>query len=137
MGFITNDRWGFTLGYSPDGLVGDDGLIECKSRRQKFQAQTIIEHVAAGTIPSEYVLQCQTGLLVAERDWIDLISYCGGMPMAVIRVFPDDEIQAAILEAAESFEATIAEKLAQYGAAINSDARLIQTERKIEQEMFT
>ena len=28
-GFITNNRWGFTIGYSPDGLVGDDGLIEC------------------------------------------------------------------------------------------------------------
>jgi hypothetical protein len=27
IGFITNDRWGFTLGYSPDGLVADDGLI--------------------------------------------------------------------------------------------------------------
>src|SRR3546814_11524267 len=45
-GFITNDKWGFTIGYSPDGLVGDDGLIECKSRRQKYQVQTIIEHVA-------------------------------------------------------------------------------------------
>ena len=28
MGFITNSKWGFTIGYSPDGLVGDDGLIE-------------------------------------------------------------------------------------------------------------
>src|SRR3546814_1507000 len=45
-GFITNDKWGFTIGYSPDGLVGDDGLIECKSRRQKYQVQTIIENVA-------------------------------------------------------------------------------------------
>ena len=26
-GFITSDKFGFTLGYSPDGLVGDDGLI--------------------------------------------------------------------------------------------------------------
>ena len=43
MGFITNDRWGFTLGFSPDGLIGDDGFLECKSRRQKFQVQTIIE----------------------------------------------------------------------------------------------
>jgi hypothetical protein len=24
-GFVTNDKWGFTLGCSPDGLVGDDG----------------------------------------------------------------------------------------------------------------
>ena len=27
IGFITNDRFGFTIGYSPDGLVGDDGMI--------------------------------------------------------------------------------------------------------------
>src|SRR3546814_15856509 len=32
-GFITNDKWGFTIGYSLHGLVGVDGLIECKSTR--------------------------------------------------------------------------------------------------------
>ena len=47
VGFITNDKWGFTLGYSPDGLVGTEGLIECKGRRQKFQVETII----AGEMP--------------------------------------------------------------------------------------
>src|ERR1019366_5022355 len=36
-GMVTNDQWGFTLGYSPDALVGEDGLIECKSRCQKYQ----------------------------------------------------------------------------------------------------
>lgn len=35
-GFVTNDDHGVVIGYSPDGLVGDDGLIECKSRRQKY-----------------------------------------------------------------------------------------------------
>src|SRR5688572_786291 len=53
VGFITNDKWGFTLGYSPDALVGSNGAIECKSRRQKYQAQTIIEMV----VPDEYMLQ--------------------------------------------------------------------------------
>jgi hypothetical protein len=45
-GFITErfepgaeGRVGFTIGYSPDGLVGDDGLIEIKSRRPKAQLQ--------------------------------------------------------------------------------------------------
>jgi len=38
VGFITNDRWGFTLGYSPDSLVGNDGQIECKSRKQKYRS---------------------------------------------------------------------------------------------------
>lgn len=63
MGFITNDRWGFTLGYSPDGLVGDDGQIECKSRRQKYQVETILTN----EMPDDYLLQVQTGLLVSER----------------------------------------------------------------------
>jgi hypothetical protein len=43
-------------------LVGADGLIECKSRRQKFQVQTIIENVGAETIPAEFMIQVQTGL---------------------------------------------------------------------------
>ena len=42
-GFLTNDKWGFTIGYSPDGMVGDDGLIEVKSRCGKYQVQTIAE----------------------------------------------------------------------------------------------
>lgn len=132
-GFITNDRWGFTIGYSPDGLVGTDGLIECKSRRQKYQVQTIIEHQTAGTIPDDYLMQCQTGLLVSEREWIDFISYSGGLPMAVVRVWPDDAIQGAIIEAAADFEAKLSDKLEIYRTA---SIGLIPTERRVEQEMY-
>jgi predicted phage-related endonuclease len=131
VGFITNDRWGFTLGYSPDGLVGDDGLIECKSRRQKFQVETVIN----GDVPCDYLLQVQTGLLVSERKWLDFISYSGGLPMVTVRVYPDPKVQNAIIEAAADFEARLAEKLAAYDAAMASAARLIPTERRIEQEM--
>lgn len=138
MGFIVNRKWGFAIGYSPDGLVGEDGLIECKSRRQKYQVQTVVEHVATGgtSIPAEYVLQCQTGLLVSERKWLDFISYSGGLPMAVIRVWPDDRLQTAILEAAADFEDRIAEKLRAWTAALASDATLIPTERRIEEQMY-
>ncbi len=132
MGFITNDRWGFTIGCSPDGMVGDDGMIECKSRRQRFQVETIIN----GTMPADYVMQVQTALLVAERQWCDFVSYSGGLPMVTIRIFPDAAIQAAIVEAATAFEARLAEKLEAYRAGLRGPARLIPTERKIEQEMF-
>lgn len=113
-GFVTNSRWGFTLGYSPDGLVGDEGAIECKSRKQKYQVQTVVEHALGGGIPDEFVMQLQTGLLVSERKWIDFISFSEKLPMAVIRVHPDDKIQAAILEAAEAAEAKIAKIIATY-----------------------
>ena len=136
-GFITNDAWGFTLGYSPDGLVGNDGLLECKSRRQAYQISTVVENVIENTIPEEYVLQCQTGLLVTGRKWLDFISYSGGLPMAVIRVNPDPVIQDAIIAAATAFEAKLAEKLAIYKQAVASpEYRLIPTERRVEMEMF-
>lgn len=139
VGFVTNNKWGFTLGCSPDRLVGDDGLIEAKSRCQKYQVQTICENVFAdssSTIPTDYVLQVQGELLITERKWCDFISYSGGLPMAVIRIFPDPEVQNAIVEAAAKFEARISEAVAEYHAALASDARLITTERRVEQEMY-
>lgn len=74
-GFVTNDTFGFTIGCSPDGLVGDDGLIECKSRRQKYQIQTIVENWRDDVTPDDYILQIQTALLVTDRKWCDLVSY--------------------------------------------------------------
>jgi predicted phage-related endonuclease len=131
MGFLTNDKWGFTLGYSPDGLVGADGAIECKSRRQRFQVETI----TGRAMPVEYMMQIQTGLLVSEREWIDFVSYSGGLPMVTIRVYPDAKIQAAIIDAARQFEETMAALLDSYADTLASDLRLIPTERRIEQEM--
>lgn len=137
MGFITNDEWGFTLGFSPDGLVGDDGFTECKSRRQKYQIETIVEHVKTGTIPDEYIMQVQTGFLASKRKWCDFISYSGGSPMAVIRVYPDPKIQDAIIMAADVFERRLAGKMADYHDILADPAmRLTPTERVIEQEMW-
>jgi hypothetical protein len=131
MGFITNDEFGFTLGFSPDGLVGDDGFIECKSRRQKFQVETLIK----GAMPDDYALQVQTGFLVTKRQWCDFVSYSGGLPMVTMRVFPDREMQEAIIAAASSFENKLAERLSQYEAAMRSKSRLVPTERTMELEI--
>lgn len=135
IGFITSDRFGFTIGYSPDGVVGDNGLIECKGRRQKHQLKTLIECVEASIIPDEYIIQCQTGLLVSEREWLDFITYCGGMEMAIIRVYPDKKIQDAIIEAATVFEAKIIKTIEKYETIKKSGARMIPTERRIELEI--
>ena len=136
IGFMTNDKWGFTIGYSPDGLVGENGQVECKSRSQKYQIQTLTEFVPNEAIDPDFMIQVQTGLMVSERDWTDLVSYCGGLPMATVRVFPDAKVQEAILNAATGFETRLSDKLATYNAILKSKARLINTERKIYQEMF-
>lgn len=132
-GFVTNDKWGFTLGYSPDGLRGENGLIEGKSRRQKFQIETIIN----GTVPDDFKIQVQTGLLVTERPWCDFISYCGGMPMFTIHTEADPKIQKAIEEASTIFHQKLDNLLKQYQDRLaDPTARLVPTERRIVQEMF-
>lgn len=131
-GFITNDRWGFTIGYSPDRTVGDDGLIECKSRKQKLQVEAIVN----GIVPPGDIVQCQVGLMVSERKWLDYISYSGGLPMMVLRVYPDPVMQSTILEIAAGFEARVKARIDEYNARLASDMRLVPTERKIEQEMY-
>ncbi|KQO78166.1 YqaJ-like viral recombinase [Methylobacterium sp. Leaf90] len=135
VGFVTNDKWGFTIGYSPDAFVGADGLVETKSRRQKYQIETFVVHVLAETIPADYVIQIQTGLLVTERAWCDLISYSGGLPLARIRAYPDAKIQAAIVEAAEGFETRLEEARAKYLEAIEK-AGNIPTVRRVEGEIL-
>lgn len=132
-GFVTNDEWGFTIGCSPDGLVGDDGLIEIKSRRQKYQVATI----CARQMPEDYVMQVQTALLVTGRAWCDFISYSGGLPMVTLRVYPDVRIQAAIIEAAALFEEAASQLVETYRANLAADGmRWLATERKIEREIF-
>jgi hypothetical protein len=135
MGFITNGRWGFTLGFSPDGLVADNGFIEAKSRRQKYQMETFVEYVRLALQPEEYILQTQTGFLVTERKWCDFISFCGGLHMVTIRVWPDPIIMNAIVEVAGAFEERVAAKMEEYREMLKSPARLIPTERRPETDM--
>lgn len=144
VGFIVNEKLGFPIGYSPDALVGDEGSVEVKSRKQHFQIQTILEHLhlkdgkiddEKTTIPKDFIVQVQTGLFVTERKWMDFISYSGGLPMTTIRVFPDPEIQDAIIRIATQFEAQIRVAHSKFRDLMDSDARFIETQRTTREEM--
>ena len=114
VGFMTRDFGGYKIGYSPDGLVGDNGLIEIKAPRQKKHLATIL----ADEVPLDNLAQCQAGLLVSGREWLDFISYNGGMPLFVKRVEPDPKWFAAIKDAVTAFEEASAQMLDTYLTAI-------------------
>lgn len=124
-GFVTRTGPGWTLGFSPDGKVGNGGLIEVKSRRQKKHLQTIL----ANEVPAENMAQIQCGLLVSGRDWCDYISYSGGMPMFVKRVHPDPRWFDVLIDAARLFELNATEMTSTY---LNRVADLHPTERPID-----
>jgi hypothetical protein len=95
-GFVTAQFDGTTIGYSPDGLVGDDGLIEIKAPRQKNHLKWLL----ACAVPAEHWPQVQTGLAVTGRVWCDFISYAPGLPLFVKRCRRDETTIEQLIGAA-------------------------------------
>ena len=113
-GFVTRTfDSGLVLGYSPDGLVGNDGLIEIKSPRQKNHLKAML----ADKVPAEYVPQVQLGLAVTGRAWCDFISYAPGLPLFVRRCVPDPTVIAQLIAAAEAAELELKRLMELYSAA--------------------
>lgn len=110
VGFMRLDAGNWSLGYSPDGLVGEDGLIEIKAPRAKGHMQTVL----TGEVPANYMPQVQAGLLVSGRRWCDFLSYVGGMHLYPIRVYPDERWFDAITDACLTFEHNVARIVADY-----------------------
>jgi putative phage-type endonuclease len=112
-GFVTLTTPAGVLGYSPDGLVGDEGLIEIKCPRPKTHLRSLL----TGDFPAEYYAQVQTGLAVTGRRWCDYISYAPGLPLFVERCLPAPAVIAAIFAAHEAAEQQLAVLMADFEAA--------------------
>lgn len=125
VGFITREFDRFILGFSPDGLVGTDGLIEIKSRNARAQLSTIL----ADKVPTANMMQIQCGLFLTGRKWLDYVSYSQGLPLWTKRVTPDPTAFQAIFDAAWKFETDVNEIIAKYSSAVDG---LPATERRPE-----
>jgi hypothetical protein len=84
VGFIEDTD--LKAGASPDALVGNDGLLEVKSAF----AHVLIDKIMRGTFPAEHVAQCQGGLWVGKREWIDIAIGCPKLPPFIKRAYRDE-----------------------------------------------
>lgn len=73
VGFV---EWDEFAGCSPDGFVGEDGLIEIKCPN----TSTHLSYLLADRMPPEYVIQVQTQLWITERKWVDFVSFDPRIP---------------------------------------------------------
>lgn len=91
------------FGCSPDGVVGEEGLIEIKCMSSKNAIETLI----AGKAPTKYIPQMQTQMAVMNRQWCDFVSFDPRLPedlqLFVIRVNRDDEYIAKLEEEVTAF----------------------------------
>jgi len=87
VGFITDDLKQY--GVSPDGLVGDDGLVEFKCQIAKEHVKTLLYYYDKAKCPTAYIPQVQGQLFVTGRKWCDICFYHPDLPALIIRIEPD------------------------------------------------
>ncbi|VVM98763.1 lambda exonuclease family protein [Pseudomonas fluorescens] len=97
------------IGYSPDSLVLEDGLTEIKTKLPKLQVEVIL----GGEIPKEHIAQCQGGLWVSEREWIDFVCYWPGMPLFIKRAYRDEAMIRKLSERVKTFYEILEDRMNQ------------------------
>jgi putative phage-type endonuclease len=98
-------------GASPDGLIGDDGLIEIKCPNTATHLDTLIDK----TVPKKYINQMQFQMACTGRKWCDFVSFDNRLPedlqIFVLRVKRDDKHIAEMETAITKFLAEMQEKI--------------------------
>lgn len=85
------------FGASPDGYVGDDGLLEIKCP----STTTHIGWLLAGVVPEEYQLQMLAEMACTGRQWCDFVSFDSRMPKDLqlfVKRFPRDDARIKDME---------------------------------------
>ena len=85
-------------GASPDGLVGDDGLLEIKCPNTATHIDTLLSE----TVPTKYYTQMQFQLACTGREWCDFVSFDNRLPAELqlfVKRVPRDDTYIRLMEA--------------------------------------
>lgn len=117
VGFVRNGQ----KGASPDSFLGSDGILEVKTKLPHLAIECLLKD----EFPSEHKAQCQGGLWVAEREWIDIVVYWPRVPLFVKRAWRDEAYIAKLESAVAAFNdelQAIVERLSRYQQPFASEA---------------
>jgi putative phage-type endonuclease len=104
------------FGASPDGLIGDDGLIEIKCPNTATHIETLLND----KVPNKYIIQMHVQMICTGRKWCDFVSFDPRLPvdmqMFVRRVECDETLAAQIVTEVQAFIAEMETKIEQLKA---------------------
>jgi len=97
------EQYNDNVGASPDGYVGDKGLIEIKCPN----TATHLETLRTQEVPKQYFVQMQGQMLCTGRDWCDFVSYDPRLPenaqLFIKRVERDEKFIADLIDELDDF----------------------------------
>lgn len=103
VGFIEHPTIALT-GASPDGFLGDDGIVELKAP----EANAMWEMLVGSAVDKKYRDQVMWQLACCpKRKWADLVFYREGLPLEIIRIERDDQAIAQMEQAVRQFLAEV------------------------------
>lgn len=112
---VTDSQKNITKGWlscTPDGYVGEDGLVEIKC---PSTMKNHYENIQREVFVDQYYKQCQFQLYLSGRKWCDLVSfdprYKDPFKIKVVRILPDLELHQLITDRVELVEEIIKEEL--------------------------
>ena len=85
-------------GASPDGLVGDDGLLEIKCPNTATHIETLLSQ----SVPGKYNTQMQFQMACTGRQWCDFVSFDNRLPTELqlfVKRVPRDNVFIRLIEA--------------------------------------
>ena len=105
-------------GASPDGLVGDDGLVEIKCPNTATHIETLLSQ----SVPAKYLPQIQWQLACTNRQWCDFVSFDSRMPegaqLFIKQVTIDRDYIAQMEQEVNKFLSEVDQKLSQLRSII-------------------
>lgn len=116
VGFMRDDELAGGVGCSPDSLIGTVGLLEIKSAA----AHVLVEYVLKNDFPPSHVAQCQGGLWVSQRDWIEIAIYHPKMALFRKKTGRDEAFIKKLASEVERFNeelAAMVEQVRRYGSS--------------------
>lgn len=109
------EKVGFCLadgyGASPDGLVGDKGMVQIKCPTMAVHVGYLLEN----KLPTVYFQQVQGEMFVAEREWSDFVSYYPAIKPLIVRVNRDEKFISALRTELTKFIEELKETIKQIG----------------------
>ena len=84
-------------GASPDGLVGDNGLLEIKCPNTATHIDTLLSQ----TVPGKYNTQMQFQMACTDREWCDFVSFDNRLPEELqlfVKRVPRDNMYIRLME---------------------------------------
>lgn len=106
VGFVQHPKIAMS-GASPDGLIGNEGLLELKCPNTATHIDTLL----AKAIPDKYLVQMQWQMACAARTWCDFASFDPRMPedlrLFVARVHRDEKRIAELEDVVRAFLAEL------------------------------